>query len=44
LVLLGGCLILFGTMPDLILSFIDLSTTEYLQPLADALADSAGGR
>jgi NADH:ubiquinone oxidoreductase subunit 4 (subunit M) len=44
LILLGGCLILFGSMPDLILSFIDISTTEYLQPLANSLADSAGDR
>ena len=35
LVLLGGCLILFGSAPDLILSFIDVSTTEYLTPIAN---------
>ena len=34
LVLLGGCLILFGSKPDLILDFIDVSTVEYLTPLA----------
>ena len=35
LVLLGGCLILFGSAPDLILGFIDVSTTEYLTPIAN---------
>ena len=44
LVLLGGCLILFGSKPDLILDFIDISTIEYLTPLADALASQAGGQ
>jgi NADH-quinone oxidoreductase subunit M len=34
LILLGGCLILFGSKPDLILDFIDISTTEYLGPIA----------
>jgi len=34
LILLGGCLILSGSKPDLILDFIDISTTEYLGPIA----------
>ena len=34
LILLGGCLILFGSKPDLILDFIDISTSEYLEPIA----------
>lgn len=42
LVLLGGCLILFGSKPDLILSFIDISTIEYLVPVTDALNASLG--
>jgi len=42
LVLLGGCLILFGSVPDLILSFIDVSTTEYLTPLANRFESFKG--
>jgi NADH:ubiquinone oxidoreductase subunit 4 (subunit M) len=42
LILLGGCLILFGCKPDLILSFIDISTIEYLAPVTDALNASQG--
>jgi len=44
LVLLGGCLILFGSKPDLILTFIDISTIEYLTPLSNALAAAAGAQ
>jgi NADH-quinone oxidoreductase subunit M len=44
LVLLGGCLILFGCKPDLILNFIDISTSDYLAPITDALTTSMGAK
>jgi NADH-quinone oxidoreductase subunit M len=44
LVLLGGSLLLFGSKPDLILEFIDISTIEYVTPLANALATQVGAQ
>ena len=42
LLTLAGCLILFGCWPDLILSSIDVATSEYLPTLTEALGRQVG--